>query len=178
MATALAFRPRVGALVDELEVRDEVPPDNRNNAGTTPPVGCAGAWPGDLLTPMRQARILTHMDEYNDPRLDSLFGAMSDATRRAILARLAQSDARVTELASAFTISLNSTSKHIRVLERAGLVTRSVQGRDHVLSLNAGPMAEAAGWLEFYRQFWTDRLAALETFVIKKRHLGKQGSKQ
>ena len=118
------------------------------------------------------------MDEYNTHRLDDLFGAMSDATRRAILARLAQSDARVTELASAFTISLNSTSKHIRVLERAGLVTRSVQGREHVLSLNAGPMAEAAGWLEFYRQFWTDRLAALETFVIKKRHLGKQGSKQ
>ncbi|GAA0253070.1 ArsR/SmtB family transcription factor [Rhodanobacter caeni] len=118
------------------------------------------------------------MDEYNDPRLDSLFGAMSDATRRAILARLAQSDARVTELASAFTISLNSTSKHIRVLERAGLVTRSVRGRDHVLSLNAGPMAEAAGWLEFYRQFWTDRLAALEAFVAKKRHTDKHGSKQ
>jgi DNA-binding transcriptional ArsR family regulator len=118
------------------------------------------------------------MDEYNDFRLDSLFGAMSDATRRAILARLAQSDARVTELASAFTISLNSTSKHIRVLERAGLVTRSVRGRDHVLSLNAGPMAEAAGWLEFYRQFWTDRLAALEAFVVKKRHTNKHGSKQ
>ncbi|HWU76936.1 MAG TPA: metalloregulator ArsR/SmtB family transcription factor [Rhodanobacter sp.] len=124
------------------------------------------------------AHIFTHMDEYNDHHLDSLFAAMSDATRRAILARLAQSDARVTELASAFTISLNSTSKHIRVLERAGLVTRSVQGREHVLSLNAGPMAEAAGWLESYRQFWTDRLAALEAFVIKKRHKGKQGSRQ
>jgi DNA-binding transcriptional ArsR family regulator len=84
----------------------------------------------------------------------------------------------VTELASAFTISLNSTSKHIRVLERAGLVTRTVQGREHVLSLNAGPMAEAAGWLEFYRQFWTDRLAALEDFVVKKRHTDKHGSKQ
>jgi DNA-binding transcriptional ArsR family regulator len=118
------------------------------------------------------------MDEYQTTHLDALFGAISDATRRAILARLAQSDARVTDLASAFTISLNSTSKHIRVLERAGLVTRSVQGREHVLSLNAGPMAEAAGWLEFYRQFWTDRLAALEDFVVKKRHLDKHGSKQ
>ena len=107
-----------------------------------------------------------------------MFGAMSDATRRAILARLAQSDARVTELASAFTISLNSTSKHIRVLERAGLVTRSVQGREHVLSLNAGPMAEAAEWLEFYRQFWTSRLVALEACVVNKRNRTKHGSTQ
>ena len=122
--------------------------------------------------------ILNHMVQYNAQHVDTSFAALSDATRRAILARLAQSDARVTELASAFTISLNSTSKHIRVLERAGLVTRTVQGREHVLSLNAGPMAEAAGWLEFYRQFWTDRLAALEDFVVKKRHLDKHGSKQ
>ena len=107
-----------------------------------------------------------------------MFGAMSDGTRRAILARLAQSNARVTELASAFPISLNSTSKHIRILERAGLVTRSVQGRDHVLSLNAVPMAEAADWMEFYRRFWEDRLAALEAFVIKKRNTDKRRSKQ
>jgi DNA-binding transcriptional ArsR family regulator len=108
------------------------------------------------------------MDEYQSTRLDELFAAV-DGTRRGILARLAQSDARVTELASAFPISLNSTSKHIRVLERAGLVTRSVQGREHVLSLNAGPMAEAAEWMEFYHRFWENRLAALEDFVLKKR---------
>lgn len=107
-----------------------------------------------------------------------MFSAMSDGTRRAILARLAQSDARVTELASAFPISLNSTSKHIRILERAGLVTRSVQGREHLLTLNAGPMAEAAEWMEFYRRFWEDRLAALEDFVIKKRSTDKLRSRQ
>lgn len=107
-----------------------------------------------------------------------MFGAVSDGTRRAILARLAESDARVTELASEFPISLNSTSKHIRILERARLVTRSVQGREHVLSLNAGPMAEAAGWIEFYRRFWEDRLAALEDFVVKKRNTDKRRSKQ
>ena len=107
-----------------------------------------------------------------------MFGAVSDGTRRAILARLAESDARVTELASEFPISLNSTSKHIRILERARLVTRSVQGREHVLSLNAGPMAEAAGWMEFYRRFWEDRLAALENFVVKKRNTDKRRSKQ
>jgi DNA-binding transcriptional ArsR family regulator len=114
------------------------------------------------------------MGEYKSTRLDEVFGAVSDGTRRAILARLAESDARVTELASEFPISLNSTSKHIRILERAGLVTRSVQGREHVLSLNAGPMAEAADWMEFYRRFWEDRLAALEAFVIKKRNTDKR----
>ena len=118
------------------------------------------------------------MGEYRTTKLDELFGAVSDGTRRAILARLAKSDARVTELASAFPISLNSTSKHIRILERAGLVTRSVQGREHVLSLNAGPMADAAEWMEFYRRFWEDRLAALENFVIKKRNKNKHRSKQ
>ena len=107
-----------------------------------------------------------------------MFAAMSDGTRRAILARLAQSDARVTELASAFPISLNSTSKHIRLLERAGLVARSVRGRDHVLSLNAGPMAEAFEWMEHYRGFWADGLAALEKFVINKRKHDKRRSKQ
>ena len=116
------------------------------------------------------------MGEHQNPRLDDIFVAMSDATRRAILARLSESDARVTELASAFPISLNSTSKHIRILERAGLVTRSVQGREHLLSLNAAPMAEAAGWMEFYRRFWEDRLASLEQFVIKKRKTDKRRS--
>lgn len=118
------------------------------------------------------------MGEYKNARLDEVFGAVSDGTRRAILARLAESDARVTDLANAFPISLNSTSKHIRMLERAGLLTRSVQGREHVLSLNAGPMAEAAGWMEFYRQFWSDRLAALEDFVVKKRNSDKRRSKK
>jgi DNA-binding transcriptional ArsR family regulator len=118
------------------------------------------------------------MGEYENAKLDGLFGAVSDGTRRAILARLAKSDARVTELASAFPISLNSTSKHIRILERAGLVTRSVQGREHVLSLNAGPMAEAAGWMEFYRRFWEGRLASLEEFVVKKRNTHKRRSRQ
>jgi DNA-binding transcriptional ArsR family regulator len=118
------------------------------------------------------------MDEYNIAQLDEVFGAISDGTRRAILARLAHSDARVTELASAFPISLNSTSKHIRILERAGLIKRSVQGREHVLSLNAAPMAEAAQWMEFYRRFWEERLAALESFVIDKRKRAKRKQPQ
>lgn len=130
------------------------------------------------LTRASDEPIFIFMGEYEVARLDEVFGAMSDGTRRAILARLAESDARVTELASAFPISLNSTSKHIRILERAGLVTRSVQGRDHVLSLNAAPMAEAAEWMAFYRRFWADRLEALEDFVIRKRNAVKHRSKQ
>jgi DNA-binding transcriptional ArsR family regulator len=109
------------------------------------------------------------MDEYKRSRLDDVFNALSDPTRRAILARLTGNEARVTELAADFPISLNSVSKHIRVLERCGLLRRRVTGRDHVLSLEAAPLAEAAAWIEHYRGFWESRLAALEDFVVTKR---------
>ncbi|HEX4688066.1 MAG TPA: metalloregulator ArsR/SmtB family transcription factor [Acidimicrobiia bacterium] len=108
------------------------------------------------------------MGEHSAAVLDRVFSAVSDPTRRAILARLEDSDARVTELASAFPISLNSTSKHIRVLERAGLVRRTVRGREHILTLEAAPLEEAGEWIEHYRRFWTDQLAALDAFVTKR----------
>jgi len=113
------------------------------------------------------------MVEYAGSHLDHVFGAVADPTRRAILARLATSEARVTEIAEEFPISLNSTSKHIKVLERAGLVRRDVQGRDHVLSLNAEPLAEAVAWMEYYREFWESRLSALASFVKAKRKAAK-----
>jgi DNA-binding transcriptional ArsR family regulator len=97
--------------------------------------------------------------------MDRVLGAIADPTRRAILARLAESDARVTELAAAFPISLNSVSKHVRKLEAAGLVRREVRGREHLLSLNAAPLAEAAAWIAHYQRFWEDSLAALDQFV-------------
>ena len=105
------------------------------------------------------------MGEYPTAVLDRVFSAVSDPTRRAILARLAESDARVTDVARAFPISLNSTSKHIRVLEGAGLVRRSVRGREHFLSLDAAPLAEAEAWIEHYHAFWSDQLASLDAFV-------------
>jgi len=105
------------------------------------------------------------MGEYPVATLDRVFSAVSDPTRRAILARLADSDARVTDIARAFPISLNSTSKHIRVLEGAGLVRRRVHGREHILSLDAVPLAEAAEWIEHYHAFWSDQLASLDAFV-------------
>jgi DNA-binding transcriptional ArsR family regulator len=108
------------------------------------------------------------MGEYQSARLDEVFNALCDPTRRAILARLMESNARVTEIAADFPISLNSISKHIRLLERAGLVQRSVTGREHVLSLDAGPLAEAQAWIDRYRRFWDDRLAALDAYVTRK----------
>jgi DNA-binding transcriptional ArsR family regulator len=107
------------------------------------------------------------MGEYQTTRLDSVFNALCDPTRRAILARLTDADARVTDIAAEFPISLNSISKHIRMLERAGLLRRSIAGREHLLSLNAAPLAEAAMWIEHYRRFWEGRLAALEAFVLR-----------
>ena len=108
------------------------------------------------------------MGEYYASQLDALFGAIADPTRRAILDRLARGEARVTEVAADFPISLNSVSKHLRTLERAGLVVRRVQGRDHHLSLNAEPLDAAAQWIEHHRQFWEQSLAALEDFVMRK----------
>jgi DNA-binding transcriptional ArsR family regulator len=109
------------------------------------------------------------MGEYQSARLDGVFNALCDSTRRAILARLTDSDARITDIAADFPISLNSISKHVRMLERAGLVHRSIVGREHLLSLNAEPLAEATAWIEKYRRFWEGRLAALDAYVTNKK---------
>jgi DNA-binding transcriptional ArsR family regulator len=112
------------------------------------------------------------MGEYSTSTMNDVFGAMADPTRRAILARLSLGPARVTELAGDFPISLNSTSKHIRMLEKAGLVRRDVVGRDHFLTLDAAPLAGAAELLEAYRPFWEEKLAALERYIKTKRGSG------
>jgi DNA-binding transcriptional ArsR family regulator len=113
------------------------------------------------------------MGEYQSARLDAIFNALGDPTRRAIIARLQVAAARVTDIAGDFPISLNSVSKHIRMLERAGLLRRSVSGRDHLLSLNAEPMAEAVAWMEHYRRFWEGRLADLETYILDRKRKRK-----
>lgn len=94
--------------------------------------------------------------------LDDTLIALADDTRRSILKRLASGDARVTEVAAPFDISLNSVSKHIRILERAGLVRRRVAGRDHFLSLERAPFDELTEWMLETREFWSERLDALE----------------
>lgn len=94
--------------------------------------------------------------------LDQTLMALSDPTRRAILRRLTEGEARVTDLAAPFDISLNAVSKHIRILERAELVQRRRVGREHRLSFNPQPLDEAAAWIERQRAFWSERLDALE----------------
>ncbi len=94
--------------------------------------------------------------------LDDTLIALADPTRRAILARLAQGEARVTELAEPFAISLNSVSKHIRMLERARLVRRRVAGRDHFLSFNPEPLDAAQAWIAEQKALWARRLDQLD----------------
>jgi len=115
--------------------------------------------------------IFNRMVEYRDAVLDRTLAALADPTRRAIIKRLERGPARVTELAEPFDISLNAVSKHLRVLERAGLMRRSVRGRDHYCALDAGPMRAASEWIEHYRAFWEGRLDALEQFLS---HEGQQ----
>lgn len=95
--------------------------------------------------------------------LDDTLTALADPTRRAILSRLAEvGEARVTDVARPFSISLNSVSKHIRMLERAKLVRRRIEGREHFLTLDPAPLDEAARWIEDQRELWTWRLGELE----------------
>jgi DNA-binding transcriptional ArsR family regulator len=95
-------------------------------------------------------------------KLDNILGALADSTRRAILLRLSRGDARVTDLAAPFAISLNSVSKHIRILERARLIERCRKGREHVLSTNLRALNEAATWIETLQAKWHSRIDRLE----------------
>jgi DNA-binding transcriptional ArsR family regulator len=101
------------------------------------------------------------------PSLDHLLVAIADPTRRAILDRLSRGPARVTDVAEPFDMSLAAISKHIRTLERAGLVRRSQQGREHTLTLNARPLRRVAQWTSRYERFWNERLDRLEAFLAQ-----------
>ena len=109
--------------------------------------------------------MLNHMVEYEPARLDEVFHALADGTRRAMLRTLAERPASVGELASPFDMSLAAASKHIKVLERAGLVQRTVHGRTHVCSLDPEPLDQGAAWIRRTEQFWTGRLDALESLL-------------
>jgi DNA-binding transcriptional ArsR family regulator len=97
--------------------------------------------------------------------LDRVFRALGDRTRRALLAQLARGPAPITELAAPHAMSLPAVSKHVRVLERAGLVARAVDGRVHRCSLDAVPLRDAAAWIDEYRGFWEGALEALAEYV-------------
>jgi len=107
------------------------------------------------------------MVKYSSDRLNTTFSALSDPTRRAILARLVLGDTSVSELAAPFDISLPAISRHLRVLEGAGLIERKPEGRVHRCHLVAGPMREAADWIEEYRKFWDNQFDSLAEFLEK-----------
>ena len=102
------------------------------------------------------------MVKHSSDILDLIFSALSDPTRRAILERLARGEASVTELAEPHDMSLPAVSKHLRVLEGAGLIAREKQGRVHRLQLESKPMKDALDWIEQYRKFWEEKFSALE----------------
>ncbi|TME99580.1 MAG: winged helix-turn-helix transcriptional regulator [Chloroflexi bacterium] len=97
--------------------------------------------------------------------LDATFGALADPSRRAILHDLRRGERRITELARPFPVSLNAVSKHVKVLERAGLVRRRVVGRDHFIALVPTHLRDASRWIDDYRAFWEPRLHALEAIL-------------
>jgi DNA-binding transcriptional ArsR family regulator len=94
------------------------------------------------------------MVKYKSPRLDEVFSALADPTRRAILTRLARGEASVSDLAEPFAMSLPAVSKHLKILEAAGLLTRSKDGRVHRLQLKARPMKKVFQWTQAYGRFW------------------------
>ncbi len=97
--------------------------------------------------------------------LDLAFAALSDPTRRRIVARLTRGEIRVTDLAQPFAMSLNAVSKHVKMLERAGLVRRTRIGREHYLRLRAQPLRQVQDWVSQYERFWNHRLDALGEFL-------------
>ncbi len=98
-------------------------------------------------------------------RLSETFGALADPTRRAILARLASGEASVTELASPFDMSMPAISKHLKVLERAGLIARGREAQWRPCRLRAGPLQDVAGWVEHYRRFWEESFDRLDVYL-------------
>ena len=107
-------------------------------------------------------------------RLDTTFAALADPTRRAILARLASGEASVTELADPFEMSLPAISKHLKVLERAGLIARGREAQWRPCRLRAGPLKDAADWLEHYRRFWEQSFDRLEDYLRELKQEGKR----
>ena len=106
--------------------------------------------------------------------LSAVLGAISHPSRRAILHRLTDGPARVTEIAAPFDMSLNAVSKHLKVLEGAGLVDREVRGRDHLIRFRGEPLRMVSDWVHEYERYWTERLDRLERYFKNERAKGKK----
>jgi DNA-binding transcriptional ArsR family regulator len=113
------------------------------------------------------------MVNYSSATLDATFAALADPTRRRILESLSQQQRRVKELAEPFAMSLPAVSKHLRVLENAGLLKRRRLGREHHIEIQPAPMRNAMQWIEQYRKFWEGSLDALADYLEKTEELSK-----
>lgn len=103
----------------------------------------------------------------NSQDLNHIFGALSDPTRRAMLMRLSEEEVSVAELSKPFSISKSAVTKHLKVLENAGLLQRTIDGRIHYCRLNPKPLVEASEWMVFYKKFWNQKLDGLDSFLSK-----------
>jgi DNA-binding transcriptional ArsR family regulator len=111
-------------------------------------------------------------------QLSNTFAALADPTRRAILARLASGEASVTDIAEPFEMSLPAVSKHLKVLERAGLIARGREAQWRPCRLSAGPMRDAADWLEHYRRFWEESFDRLEKYLLEVKTREKKNARK
>ena len=111
-------------------------------------------------------------------RLSVIFAALADPTRRAILARLTEGDATVLQLAEPFSISLPAISRHLKVLEQAGLITRSRSAQWRSSSLRAEPLREATAWMETYRRFWDENLDRLEEHLKRMQNTNTESDRR
>src|SRR3984957_19615305 len=134
--------------------------------------------PNSPLTFFLLRSIVNHMVKHLTAILDATFGALSDATRRGILAQLALGETSVSDLAAPYDMSLPAVSKHLRVLEDAGLVQRHKDGRVHRCRLAPEPMKGAAEWIAYYRHFWERQFDALEQYLADSQTPAAQKEKQ
>jgi DNA-binding transcriptional ArsR family regulator len=108
------------------------------------------------------------MVEYSsEQKLNLIFHALADETRRSLLEKIKHSPVRVTTLAEGYPISLNAVSKHLKVLEKANLISRNIEGRVHLCEANPEELESASSWIKKYTSFWNKKLDQLETYVLK-----------
>ncbi len=107
----------------------------------------------------------------NELQLDRIFGALSDPTRRGILAQLSQGETNITSLAAPYKMSQPAISKHVRVLEKAGLIERAKRGREYIIQVNPAAAEQARDWIDYYAQFWKEQFADVEAYLKQKGEL-------
>jgi DNA-binding transcriptional ArsR family regulator len=129
-----------------------------------------------LTPPPRPLHLTYRLNTMTSDHLSATFAALADPTRRAILARLSSGEASVTELAQPFDMSLPAVSKHLKVLQRAGLIARSREAQRRPCQLEARPLKDAADWIERYRRFWSESFDRLDNYLddLKQKEAGKE----